>query len=84
VNDHANFRLDDVFSAEGLRLPQSLHSFAMTLGGYLKKQSQFTSRQIGVKSYLKGIYGDNSLWGTKKQTQFKIVLSAVERRRFEG
>jgi len=37
----ANFRRYVVFSAEGLRLPQSLRSFAMTLVGYLKKQSQF-------------------------------------------
>jgi len=37
----ANLRLDDGFSVEGLRLPQSLRSFAMTFVGYLKKQSQF-------------------------------------------
>ena len=30
-----------VLDAEGLRLPQSRRSFAMTLVGYLKKQSQF-------------------------------------------
>ena len=31
----ANFRRDDVFGAEGLRLPQSLRSFAMTRVGLL-------------------------------------------------
>jgi len=41
----ANFRRDEVYSAEGLRLPQSLRSFAMTLVGYLKKQSQFADAQ---------------------------------------
>ena len=40
----ANFRLDNVFNTEGLRLPQSLRSFAMTLVGYLKKQSQYANR----------------------------------------
>jgi len=47
-----------VLGAEGLRLPQSLRSFAMTLVGYLKKQSQFASGQIGVNSYLEGYYGN--------------------------
>jgi len=41
---------------EGLRLPQSLRSFAMTFEGYLKKQSQFAAWQIGVNSYMKGFY----------------------------
>ena len=39
-----NLRRDDVFGVEGLRLPQSRRSFAMTLVGYLKKQSQFEVR----------------------------------------
>ena len=45
----ANLRRNDVFNAEGLRLPQSLRSFAMTLVGYLKKQSQFVAWPYGDK-----------------------------------
>ena len=38
----------------------------------LKKQSQFASGQNGVKSYLKGYYGNNNgLLRPKKQSQFK-------------
>jgi hypothetical protein len=45
-----------VLGADGLRLPQSLRSFAMTLVGYLKKQSQFSKRQNERKvNYNKGI-----------------------------
>jgi hypothetical protein len=55
-----------VLGAEGLRLPQSLRSFAMTLVGCLKKQSQFASEQIGVNSYLKGNYGNMSACGRRK------------------
>ena len=54
----ANFRRDDVFYAEGLRLPQSLRSFAMTLVGYLKKQSQFFKGQNYIKSISIMVYGD--------------------------
>ena len=45
----AIFRRDDVSRAERLRLPQSLRSFAMTLVGDLKKQSQFVGWQNGDK-----------------------------------
>jgi hypothetical protein len=41
AKNKANLRRDDVFGAQGLRLPQSLRSFAMTLVGDLKKQTQF-------------------------------------------
>jgi len=53
----ANFRRNDILSAEGLRLPQSLRSFAMTLRVcYLKKQSQFAYGQTDATFYLKGFY----------------------------
>ncbi|MHC4205718.1 MAG: hypothetical protein ACYSTT_13775 [Planctomycetota bacterium] len=42
----ANVRRDNVFGAEGLRLPQSLRSFAMTLVGNLKKQSQSVRKEL--------------------------------------
>jgi hypothetical protein len=38
----------------------------MTLVGYLKKQSQFFGGRIGVKSYLKGNYGNISTCGRRK------------------
>jgi len=37
----SQFQTRQRFVAEGSRLPQSLRSFAMTLVGYLKKQSQY-------------------------------------------
>jgi len=61
-----------------------------TAKGNLKKQSQFASRQNGVKSYWKGIYGDNSPCGARKnkanQSQFQgWVLAGIiaGRRLFE-
>jgi hypothetical protein len=45
--------------------------------GYLKKQSQFAAGQIGVKSYMKGNYGNMPACGLRKtkpiQSQFVSV-----------
>ena len=68
----ANLRRDYVFNTEGLRLPQSLRSFAMTLVGYLKKQTQFT---VGRK--WRNVFSERGLWqetsrpNRRKQSQFK-------------
>ena len=43
-----------VLGAEGLRLPQSLRSFAMTLVGDLKKQTQFIRIASCVMRIAKG------------------------------
>ena len=49
-------------------------STAVGLKTNLKKQSQFASGQIGVKSYLKGVYGNIAAWEARKnkakQSQF--------------
>jgi hypothetical protein len=65
-----------VLGAEGLRLPQSRRSFAMTLVGCLKKQSQFADGQIGVYSYLKGDYEEiHILKATKNKANFRQALT---------
>ena len=48
---------------------------------FLKKQSQFAGEQIGVKSYLKGCYGNNPPCGLQKnkanQSQFRVESGSV-------
>jgi hypothetical protein len=62
----ANFKRNVIFSAEGLRLPQSLRSFAMTFVGNLKKQSQFLKGQINTNFCLTKDYGNKTAFGLRK------------------